>query len=155
MRRPLKKKKETLPDFKYNSVRVEKFVNYIMKNGNKNIARRVVYNAFDIIKEKTKTDSPLEIFEKALRNVGPAVEVRPRRIGGANYMVPKDVRAERKDALAMRWIIEAAHGYKGKPMREGLAAELIAASNNEGAAISKKLTTHKMAEANRAFAHFA
>ena len=155
MRRPLKKKKETLPDFKYNSVRVEKFVNYIMKNGNKNIARRVVYDAFDIMGKKVKTDNPLEIFEKALRNVGPAVEVRPRRIGGANYMVPKDVRAERKDALAMRWIIEAAHGYKGKPMREGLAAELIAASNNEGAAISKKLTTHKMAEANRAFAHFA
>src|SRR3989338_2825444 len=103
MRRPLKKKKETLPDFKYNSVRVEKFVNYIMKNGNKNIARRVVYDAFDIMGKKVKTDNPLEIFEKALRNVGPAVEVRPRRIGGANYMVPKDVRAERKAALAMRW----------------------------------------------------
>ena len=155
MRRPLKKKRIISPDFKYNSTKVEKLVNHIMQGGKKNTARAIVYGAFDVIKEKAKTDNPLEVFEKAMRNVGPAVEIRPRRVGGANYMVPMEVRAERKDTLAMRWIIEAARGQKGKPMAKALAAELIAASNNEGAAITKKLTTHKTAEANRAFAHFA
>ena len=155
MRRSIKKKKLISPDFRYNSTKVERFINYIMKNGKKNTARKIVYGALDNIKEKIKTGNPIEIFESALRNVGPAVEVTPRRIGGANYLVPRDVKADRKEALAMRWIIEAARLQKGKPMRVGLYEEFIAASKNEGAAISKKLSTHKMAEANRAFAHFA
>ena len=108
MRRPVKKKKVIPPDFVYNSTKVEKFINYVMKRGQKETARNIVYGAFDVIKEKTKTDNPLEVFDKAIKNVGPTVEVRSRRIGGANYMVPREVRAERRLSLAMRWILEAA-----------------------------------------------
>jgi len=155
MRRPLKKKQILLPDFKYNSTKVEKFINYVMKDGEKSIARKIVYGAFDVVKEKTKNDNPLEVFDQALKNVGPTTEVRPRRIGGANYLVPREVRVERKVALAMRWILDAARSQKGRPMYEKLADELIAASKNEGMAVTKKVNTHKMADANKAFAHFA
>lgn len=121
----------------------------------KETARKVMYSAFDVIKEKTGNPNPLEIFDLALRNAGPMTEVRSKRIGGANYQVPVEVRAERRVALAMRWIRDAARGGKGRPMHLKLADELIAASKNEGAAIKKKEDTHKMAEANKAFAHFA
>jgi small subunit ribosomal protein S7 len=143
------------PDIKFGSARLEKFINCIMWAGKKETARAIVYGAFDIIKEKTGNDQPLEIFELALKNAGPLTEVRSRRIGGANYQVPREVRPERRLALAIRWIIEAARSKKGAPMMERLAAELIAASNNEGSAVAKRDNTHKMAEANKAFAHFA
>ena len=143
------------PDNQYDSVRVEKFINCIMWDGKKELAERIVYGAFDIIKEKTGNDKPLEVFELALKNAGPLTEVRSRRIGGANYQVPREVRPERRLALAIRWIIEASRSKKGAPMMQRLATEIIAASNNEGSAVSKRDNTHKMAEANKAFAHFA
>lgn len=139
---------------KYSSTKVEKFINSVMLDGEKATARKVVYDAFELIKEKTKRE-PLEIFEEALRNVGPAMEIRSRRVGGANYQVPREVRPERKQALAYRWILIAARGGKGKPMAEKLANEIISAANNEGAAVKKREDTIKMAEANKAFAHFA
>ena len=155
MRRPVKNRNIAGPDIKFGSVRVEKFINSVMWDGKKSTARKVVYDALDIIKEKTKTENPLELFETAIRNVGPQMEIRSRRVGGANYQVPREVRPERKQALAFRWILIAARGGKGKPMAQKLAAEIIAASNNEGAAFKKKDDTHLMAESNKAFAHFA
>ena len=155
MRRKVNNRNIVSPDFIYNSQKLEKFINYIMWSGKKETARKVMYAAFDVIKEKTGNPNPLEIFDLALRNAGPMTEVRSKRIGGANYQVPVEVRAERRLALAMRWIRDAARGGKGKPMHLKLADELIAASKNEGAAIKKKEDTHKMAEANKAFAHFA
>jgi len=155
MRRKVKNRNEVGPDFMYNSQKLEKFINYTMWSGKKETARKVMYQALDIIKEKTGNPNPLEIFDLALRNAGPLTEVRSKRIGGANYQVPREVRAERRLALAMRWIRDAARGGKGRPMHLKLADEIIAASNNEGAAIKKKEDTHKMAEANKAFAHFA
>ena len=149
-----KEKKEISPDLVYNSVLVAKLINQIMRRGKKTIARKVVYRAFDIIKEKTKKE-PLAVFEKAIENASPLLEVKPRRVGGATYQVPREVRGKRKIALSMRWIINAAKSRKGKPMREKLAEELIEASENRGVAIKKKEDTHRMAEANRAFAHFA
>jgi len=143
------------PDIQYSSPRVEKFINCIMWDGKKETARKIVYGAFDIIKEKTGNNEPLEVFELALKNAGPLTEVRSRRVGGANYQVPREVRPERRLALAIRWIIEASRSKKGAPMMERLAAEIIAASNNEGSAVTKRDNTHKMAEANKAFAHFA
>jgi len=140
---------------KYNSLRVEKFINSVMRDGKKSTARKVVYDALDFIQEKTKDEHPVEIFETAIRNVGPAMEIRSRRVGGANYQVPREVRPERKQALAFRWILIAARGKKGKPMHEKLAEEIILASNNEGSAIKKKEDTLRMAESNKAFAHFA
>lgn len=125
-----------------------------MHDGKKSVAERVVYDAFDIIKAETKED-PMQVFETALKNVTPTVEVKSRRVGGANYQVPIPVRGDRRYALAYRWILAAARGKKGKPMAQRLAAELIAASNNEGDAIKKKQDVQRMAEANRAFAHFA
>ncbi len=125
-----------------------------MRNGKKSVAQKVVYKCFDIIKEKTKGD-PLELFDKALKNITPALEVKSRRVGGANYQVPQPVRQERKIQLAFRWVINAARAKKGKPMAERLAEEFMLAANNEGAAIKKKLDMHRMAEANRAFAHFS
>jgi len=147
-------KREIAPDPIYSNVIVSKFVNQIMRKGKKTIARKIVYRAFDIIKEKTKKD-PLEVFEKALQNASPLLEVKSKRVGGATYQVPREVRGDRRMTLAMRWIITAARSKKGRPMREKLAEELILASNNEGTAIKKKEDTHRMAEANRAFAHFA
>ena len=155
MRKPIKKKIKIEPDAVYSSVKVSKFTNCLMQDGKKNIARKLFYNALEEIKEKTKNDNPIEVFEMALRNVGPSVEVRSRRVGGANYQVPREVRPERKQALAMRWIINAAKVKKGSPMHKRLADELVAASNSEGEAFKKKENTHKMAEANKAFAHFA
>lgn len=155
MRRPVKNRNIAGPDPKFNSVRVEKFVNSVMWDGKKSTARAVVYDAFDIIKEKAQVENPVEVFETAIRNVGPALEIRSRRVGGANYQVPREVRPERKQALAFRWILLAARGAKGKPMAEKLATEIMAAANNEGSAIKKKDDTLRMAEANKAFAHFA
>ena len=148
------KKRKVVPDPLYNSETVAKFVNHIMWDGKKSVARKIVYRAFEIIKEKTKRE-PLEVFEQALENAGPFMEVRPMRVGGASYQVPREVGPERRMTLAMRWIIEAARNKKGKPMAEKLAQELLDAANNTGAAINKKETMHKMAEANKAFAHLA
>jgi len=139
----------------YGSTTVEKFINYVMQEGKKNTARKVVYGAFDLIKEKEKASTPLEVFDLAIKNAGPVVEIRSRRVGGANYLVPREVRAERRLSLAMRWILEAARSKKGTPIHIKLADELLAASKNEGEAIKKRENTHKMAEANKAFAHFA
>ncbi len=155
MRRPIKNPHVVSPDIKYGSARVEKFINSVMWDGKKSTARAVVYDAFDAIKEKTKVESPVELFETAIRNVGPAMEIRSRRVGGANYQVPREVRPERKQALAFRWILTAARARKGMPMANRLAEELIAASNNEGPAIKKRDDTLRMAESNKAFAHFA
>ena len=150
-----KKIKQVLsPDPVYNNIAVAKFINRMMSGGKKTIARKIVYQAFDIIKTKTQKE-PLEIFELALRNIRPSLEVRPKRIGGATYQVPRPVPPERATALATRWILNATRKKKGKPMKEKLAEELILASKNEGTAIKKRLDTHRMAEANRAFAHFA
>lgn len=155
MRRKLKAKPKVTPDLVYDSEKVAKFINYLMLDGKKNTARKIIYGALDEIKEQTKNDSPLEIFELALKNTGPTMEVRSRRVGGANYQIPREVRPERRLFLSMKWIIDAARSKKGKPMHERLAEELIAASNNEGEAIKKRENTHRMAEANKAFAHFA
>ncbi len=135
-------------------VELGRFINYVMKDGKKSVAERVVYDALEKVKAVTKED-PIKVFEKALENASPMLEVASRRVGGANYQVPREVRPERRFVLAVRWIIGAARAKKGKPMADKLAEELIAAAKNEGAAIKKKLDTHRMAEANRAFAHFA
>jgi len=132
---------------------VAKFINVIMRDGKKSIARRIVYEAFDIIQERTK-QNPLEIFRKAIMNVAPVVEVRSRRIGGANYQIPMEVREDRRIALAMRWIKQYARERRDKSMALKLAAELMAAANGEGASIRKRDEVHRMAEANRAFAHY-
>lgn len=154
MRHKVKNRNEVNPDFIYNSQKLEKFINYIMWSGKKETARKIIYMAFDVIKEKTGNPNPLEIFDLALRNAGPLTEVRSKRIGGANYQVPREVRPERRLTLAMRSIRNVARSTKGKPMYLKLADEIILASNNEGAAIKKKEDTHRMAEANKAFAHF-
>ena len=155
MRRKIKKHPAPLPDSVYNSEKVTKFVNYVMQEGKKTTARGVVYRSFDTIKEMTKNTNPLEVFETALKNTAPNMEVRSRRVGGANYQIPREVRPERKQHLSMKWIIDAARSKKGKPMHVKLAEEIVAASNNEGEAVKKRENTHKMAEANKAFAHFA
>ena len=155
MRRKVNNRNIVGPDFVYNSQKLEKFVNYVMWSGKKETSRKIVYKAFDVIKEKTGNPNPLEIFDLAMKNAGPLTEVRSKRIGGANYQVPREVRPERRLALSMRWIRDAARKNKGRAMHLKLADELIAASKNEGAAIKKKEDTHKMAEANKAFAHFA
>lgn len=155
MRRKHKNKNIVKPDAIHNSEKVSKLINYVMDAGKKNVARKIVYGAFDVIKEKEKTENPIEVFDTALKNTGPVMEVRSRRVGGANYQVPVEVRPERRLALSMRWIIEAANSKKGKPMHIKLADELISASKNEGEAVRKRENTHKMAEANKAFAHFA
>ncbi len=130
-----------------------RFVNYLMERGKKSLSEAIVYNAFDIIQQKTKAD-PLELFKKAIDNVAPIVEVKSKRVGGATYQVPVEVRSNRRHALAYRWIIAFSKKRSGKSMAEKLAAELIAAANNEGNSIKKREDTHKMAEANKAFAHF-
>ena len=147
-------KREIIPDPKYANVTLAKFINYVMRDGKKNTAQTVVYDALDIISEKAKTD-PLALFDLAVKNITPAVEVKSKRVGGANYQIPMQVRGERRLALAFRWLIAAAEGKKGRPMAQKLAEELMAAANNEGEAVKKKMDVHRMAEANRAFAHFA
>lgn len=155
MRGRLKKKHTPSPDRVFNSEKVARFINYVMLNGKKTTAERIVYSAFDIVKEKTENPNPLEVFELALKNVGPVTEVRSRRVGGANYQVPHEVRPARRLQLAMRWILEGARAGRGKPIHQKLADEIILASKNEGNAVKKRENAHKMAEANKAFAHFA
>ncbi len=142
------------PDDRFNSQDIAKFINYIMQRGKKTVAKSIVYEALDIVSEKTKGDA-LGIFDTAIKNVSPSVEIKGRRVGGANYQVPIAVRPERSFALGCRWLIDAANAKKGRRMAEKLAEEFISAYNNEGAAIKKKQDTYKMAEANRAFAHFS
>ena len=154
MSRKKKIKSQILPDLLYNNVTVAKFINKIMQRGQKATARKIVYRAFDIVKEKTKKE-PLEVFEKAIENASPILEVKSKRVGGATYQVPREVKGERSVTLAMRWIINVAKSKKGKPMAEKLAEEIILAAKKEGAAVKKREDTHRMAEANRAFAHFA
>jgi len=150
---PAIKKIQTKPDFVYSNITIAKFINQIMRKGKKTIAEKIIYQAFEEIKKKNK--DPIEVFEKAIQNVSPLLEVRSKRIGGATYQVPVQVEKERRLTLAIRWIIDAAKSKKGRPMSEKLAEELIAAAENTGKAIKKKEDTHRMAEANRAFAHFA
>ena len=147
-------KRKILSDPMFHSVEISKFINHIMKGGKKTIARKVVYGCFDVIKDKTKKD-PLEIFVGAVKNVAPDVELKSRRIGGGNYQIPVAVIGDRKNTLAFRWLITAARNKKGAPLSQRLADELISAYNREGAAIKKKEDTYRMAEANRAFAHFS
>jgi small subunit ribosomal protein S7 len=153
MRKRRAEKRYIKPDPKYNDVLVAKFINSIMLKGKKSTARNIVYTAFDIIEEKSKK-SGLEVFKKAISNVAPVIEVRSRRVGGATYQVPTEVRPERRTALAMRWIKTYSRARGEKSMAAKLAGELLAASNNEGSSVKKKEDTHKMAEANKAFAHF-
>ncbi len=156
MRRPIKKRPVVSPDIVYGQVDVERLINYVMIRGQKETARKIVYGAFEIIKnDKEAGDDPIEVFNTALRNAGPMMEVRSRRVGGANYQVPREVRPERRLSLGLRWIIAAARKQKGVPMAKSLANELMLAAKEEGDAVKKKEDTHKMAEANRAFAHFA
>lgn len=155
MRRKVTNRNIVKPDIKFDSLTLEKFINSIMWDGKKNTARTLVYDALDIVKEKQGVENPLEIFDEALKQAGPLVEVRSRRIGGANYQVPREVRTERRTALAMRWIIEAARGRKGMKTAAALAEEFMLAAKGEGNAVKKKKDTHKMAESNKAFAHFA
>ncbi len=148
-----KTKREIMPDPTYGNVAVEKFINYVMQQGKKATARKIVYGAFEEIKNKSKKD-PLEVFDTALQNAAPVLEVKPKRVGGATYQVPREVKGDRKITLAIRWIIEAARSKKGKPMKEKLVQEIMDAAGNTGAAVRKKENAHRMAEANRAFAHF-
>jgi len=152
MRRPIKRKHLPQPDDVYGSVKVTKLINYVMERGKKDTARKIVYKVMEDLK---KEGDPVALLEQALENASPTVEVRSRRVGGANYQVPREVNPNRRLALGLRWIVEAAEGTKGKPMNESLLAEFLAALKNEGSAVTKKETTHRMAEANKAFAHFA
>ncbi len=154
MRRRVKNRNKPAPDYRFKSPRVSQFVNYVMERGKKNVAERIVYSVMDKLATETK-QNPLEVFETAIRNTGPTVEVRSRRVGGANYQVPHEVRPERRTSLALRWMIGAARSKKGAPMAKKLYDEVLAASQNQGEAVKKRENVHKMAEANRAFAHFA
>lgn len=152
MRQPIKNKRVVQPDEVYSSVKVTKLINYVMECGKKDTARRVVYRAMDELK---KHGDPITMFEEALEKVGPTVEVRSRRVGGANYQVPREMPPHRRLALGLRWIVAEAEGKKGVPMHTALAGEILAAHKGEGAAIAKRDTTHRMAEANKVFAHFS
>ncbi|HOF50516.1 MAG TPA: 30S ribosomal protein S7 [Candidatus Colwellbacteria bacterium] len=153
MRKKRNYKRERKPDVKYGDIAVSRFINYLMYDGKKSVAEKNFYDAMDIVAKENP--DPMAVFSKALENASPLLEVASKRVGGANYQVPREVREERKFMLACKWIIDAARSKKGKPIAERLAEEIIAASKNEGAAIKKKLDIHRMAEANRAFAHFA
>ena len=152
MRRATPKRKIKL-DSKFNNLVIAKLINHVMRRGKKSTAQKIVYDAFDIISNKTKGDA-IEIFEQALRNVSPEVEVKSRRIGGANYQIPVAVMGERKTTLGLRWLIDSARGRKGAPMQEKLASEIMEAAEGKGTAVKKREDVYKMAEANRAFAHF-
>jgi len=154
MRRRRAQEREILPDPKFNSKIVAKFINMVMKEGKKSLAEKIVYGAFEIAKKELNETDALKIFHKAIDNVRPRLEVKPRRVGGATYQVPVEVRQERGISLALRWIRDFAREKKGKPMEVKLAEEIIAAYKGEGSAIKKRDDTHKMAEANKAFAHF-
>jgi small subunit ribosomal protein S7 len=146
-------KRPIAPDPKYGNALVSAFINKVMLSGKKSVAERVVYGAFDQIEEQQKRN-PVEVFEEAVRNATPMVEVKPRRVGGATYQVPVDIRAERRMALALRWLIKSARARKGRTMSERLAGELMDAASNQGTTVKLKQDTHRMAEANRAFAHY-
>ncbi len=146
--------RQVLPDYKYGNVLVSKLINYVMKDGKKTTAERIVYDAFEIIAKKTKKEA-IEVFDEAMKNIMPSVEIKSRRVGGANYQIPVPVRSERRVALAYRWMLDAARSKKGKPMAQKLAGEIMSASQGEGDAVKKKLDVQRMAEANKAFAHFA
>ncbi|GGC94402.1 30S ribosomal protein S7 [Chelatococcus reniformis] len=152
-RRHSAEKREIIPDAKFHDVVVTKFMNSIMYDGKKSVAEAIVYGALDIVEAKLKSD-PLAAFRQALDNVAPAIEVRSRRVGGATYQVPVEVRTDRRQALAIRWLIQAARARNDKTMVDRLSAELIDASNNRGNAVKKREDTHRMAEANRAFSHY-
>jgi small subunit ribosomal protein S7 len=152
-RRHSAEKREVIPDPKFGDIVVTKFMNSIMYEGKKSVAESIVYGAFESIEARMKS-GPLEVFKQALENVAPAIEVRSRRVGGATYQVPVEVRMERRQALAIRWIITAARGRNDKTMVERLSAELMDAANNRGNAVKKREDTHRMAEANRAFSHY-
>ena len=141
------------PDPMYNNLELAKFINNVMQRGKKTTAQRICYNAFDIIKEQSNRE-PLEVFQLALKNATPMVEVKPKRVGGATYQVPTELRPSRSEALAIRWLIRGARSRKGMPMRRGLAQELMEASRGEGTAVRRKEELHRMAEANRAFVHY-
>jgi small subunit ribosomal protein S7 len=153
MRRAKPEQREILPDIRYNSVQLQTLVQHVLKRGKKSVALGLVYDAMDLIKERTQK-SAIEVFETALKNVSPVMEVRPRRVGGATYQVPMEVSTDRRTTLAIRWILSAAHDRSGKSFPDKLAGELIDAFNETGTAIRKRDETHKMAEANRAFSHY-
>ena len=153
MRRAKPEKREILPDIRYNSIHVQTMVQHVLKRGKKSVAVGLIYDAMDLIQERTQKN-PLDVFDGALRNVAPVMEVRPRRVGGATYQVPMEVSQARRTTLALRWILSAARDRSGKSFPEKLAGELIDAFNETGAAIRKRDETHKMAEANRAFSHY-
>ncbi|TSD05652.1 MAG: small subunit ribosomal protein S7 [Parcubacteria group bacterium Greene0714_7] len=155
MRRRLKKQNIINPDSKYDSEFLARFINTVMWDGKKSVAQTIVYDALDEIKKRDDTLDPIVVFDTAISNVSPTIEVRSRRVGGANYQVPREVRPERRRSLAFRWIVSAARAKKGKPMALKLADELMAASKNEGSAVKKREDVHRMAESNRAFAHLA
>ena len=154
MRRRRAERRQLTPDVKYNSELVAALINVVMQRGKKSTAQSIVYGAFDIMSEKVQTDGALEAFLQGLENVKPSLEVKSRRVGGANYQVPIEVAPQRSTAIALRWIVTYARGRKGKPMRDALASELLDAYNNTGAAVKKKDDTHRMAAANKAFAHY-
>ena len=153
MRRNKAVQRPVVPDPRFNSAVVSKFVNNVMKNGKKSVAEKIVYGAFEEAEQRSGTQG-IDIFEQAVRNVTPVIEVRPRRVGGATYQVPIDIRGERRQALALRWLLQAARARSGRSMGERLALELIDASNNTGNAVRRKDEVHRMAEANRAFVHY-
>jgi small subunit ribosomal protein S7 len=152
-RRYRPEKRTVEPDLRHNSINVSMFVNRLMRDGKKSVALTVLYKSFDLIEERTKRSS-IEVFEQALNNVRPQVEVRPRRVGGATYQVPIPVDQRRQDTLAMRWLLNAARNRNGRSMAEKLASEFMDAANNQGVAVKRRDDTHRMAEANRAFSHF-
>ena len=153
MRRTKPEKRSVEPDVRYNSTLVANFVNRVMQRGKKSTATTIVYDAFEMIQDRMNQE-PLEVFEQAMQNASPILEVKPRRVGGATYQVPVEVSADRRTSLAMRWILAAARARSGRSMAEKLASELMDAANNTGAAVRRREETHRMAEANRAFAHY-
>lgn len=153
MRRAKPERRELLPDMRFNSINIQTMIQHVLKSGKKSVATGLVYDAMDFIKERTEKN-PMEVFDAALKNVGPSMEVRPRRVGGATYQVPMEVSSDRRLTLAIRWILSSTHERAGKSFADKLASELIDASNETGASIRKRDETHKMAEANRAFSHY-
>ena len=154
MRRRRAEKRERIADMRYGSPLVTRLINFLMRAGKKSVAERIVYGAFDLIGQKANGKPPADVLNTAVENVRPKLEVKSRRVGGANYQVPVEVSPERQEALALRWIVQYAQTRKGVAMKEALAAELLDAANNTGAAVKKREDTHKMAQANRAFAHY-
>lgn len=153
MRRRRAEVRDIEPDVRYSNVKIQRFINHVLKNGKKDLASQMVYGALEIMAEKTGKD-PVELFEQAIQNASPRMEVRPRRIGGATYQIPMEVPTHRQFTLATRWILESARSKTGRPFQEFLAEELLSAVNNEGTAIRKREEAHRMAKANRAFSHF-